>query len=83
MTFLNNLKNKFNNAVTKASVGATIMALPALSYAQSSTSQYQKLTDAANFDEVKTAVLTVAGAVVGVYVLYRGAKMILTAIRSA
>lgn len=82
MTFLNNLKNKFNNAVTKASVGATVMALPVLSYAQSS-SQYQKLTDAANFDEVKTAVLTVAGAVVGVYVLYRGAKMILTAIRSA
>ena len=82
MTFLNNLKNKFNNAVTKASVGATIMALPALSYAQTS-SQYQKLTDAANFDEVKTAVLTVDGAVVGVYVLYRGAKMILTAIRSA
>lgn len=82
MTFLNNLKNKFNNAVTKASVGATVMALPALSYAQTAP-QYQKLTDAANFDEVKTAVLTVAGAVVGVYVLYRGAKMILTAIRSA
>lgn len=81
MTFLNNLKNKFNNAVTKASVGATIIALPALSYAQQA--QYKDLTDAANFDEVKTAVLTVAGAVVGVYVLYRGAKMILAAIKSA
>lgn len=79
MTFLNNLKNKFNNSVTKASVGATVMALPALSYA----GDYDTLTGAVNFDDVKSAVLTVAAAVVGVYVLYRGAKMILSAIKSA
>lgn len=83
MSFLNKsfnkLKSKFDNVVTKASVGTAMITLPALSYA----GDYDTLTSSVNFDEVKTAILTVAAAVVGVYITYRAVKMILQAVRSA
>lgn len=43
---------------------------------------YSSLTDQVSFDEVGPAVLTAAGALVGIYVVIRGIKFIMGFVRS-
>lgn len=43
---------------------------------------YSTLTDSVNFDDVGPAVLVAAGALVGIYVIVKGIKMIIGFVRS-
>lgn len=67
----------FNKKLSAAAVVAPLFALSA----SASAAGLGDLTDAVDFAEVSTAVLAVGAALAGVYVLWKGASMILRAIR--
>jgi len=66
---------RFIKKIGVAVAGAAV-AVPAIA-----ADDLSSLTSAVDFSAVSTAVLAVAGAMAGIYVLWKGASMILRAIR--
>jgi hypothetical protein len=58
-------------------LGASVLSLPLLAHAEG----LADLTDSVDFSEVGTAIVAVGALLAGVYVLWKGASMILRAIR--
>lgn len=60
-----------------------LLAVSASLFASAAMADYTALTTAADFTDVTTAVGTVAAAIVGVYVFWKGAKIVISAIKGA
>lgn len=74
------MKHLMNRAnAVKLSILASVI-LPGLVLAQT-TSQYSGLVAAANWDDAKTDIITVFGAIAGLVVVFTGAYFILKALR--
>lgn len=73
--------NLYQTAKTKLMVGATGLALAGGAAAQETGPDLSSLTSQINFGTVIVALLAVAAALAGVYIAWKGAKMILAAIR--
>ncbi|MGQ0619662.1 MAG: hypothetical protein ACT4QA_07040 [Panacagrimonas sp.] len=68
-----------------ASIVAPVLAAlatitPAMVYAQTS---YASLTSAVDWDDVSTGLVAIGAAIVTVYVVWRGVKMLTSAVRGA
>lgn len=72
------LKKLFVRAGIPASMGAAVS--PAFAVAPTTVTE---LANSVNFAEVGTGILAVAGVVITVYVIWKGAKFVLRAVKGA
>lgn len=72
-----NLKNKFSRAVALCAA----LTLPAISMAEP-TFSWSQLTDDMDFGDLSIALLAAGGSLLGVYIVMRGVRMVLSFVRS-
>lgn len=81
----NGLKRVASRAVTAAVIGtmAAVMGLSVSEPALAAPPDLTSLTAAVDFSTVTTALLGVAAAIIVVYLAWKGAKMVIAAVRGA
>lgn len=70
---------KFRNQVRKYGFGATVAALAVANGAPALAGgpDYSAITDAIDFDDVSALILPAAGALIGLYVLIKGVRIVI------
>lgn len=74
-------KNRFNAVRSAAAAGALTVA--GASQAQATGPDVSALTGAVNFSTVSAGIMTVAGAVIGVYLVIKAAQFIIARVKGA
>lgn len=64
----------------KYGIGATLAAASPLAMAQT---DYSTLTDAVDWTDVGTALLAVGAAIIGIFVVFKGIKLVTRAVKGA
>ena len=71
---------KLNNAVRNTAVGTALMGLAGSALAQT---DYSALTSAVDWSDVGTALLAVGGAIIAIFVVMKGIKLVTRMVKGA